>query len=99
MEKSEQLYFEMPNLRLLGIQDYIITNSNNLAFDLILKIYKKRMSLNVIGVDAKKTFISRLEGITDPEDKRKIIGKSVKIYCQEVKKRKFPSSQNIYNSK
>ena len=35
MEKSEQLYFEMPNLRLLGIQDYIITNSNNLAFDLM----------------------------------------------------------------
>jgi len=30
---------------------------------------------------------------------RKIIGESVKMYCQEVKKRKFPSSKNIYNSK
>ena len=30
---------------------------------------------------------------------RKIIDKSVKMYCLEVKKRKFPSLQNIYNSK
>jgi len=49
MEKSEQLYFEMPNLRLLGIQDYIITNSNNLAFDLILKIYKDKEVIGIIS--------------------------------------------------
>ena len=42
----------------------------------VLRIYKKKMSLNVIGVDSKKTFISRLDGVTDPEEKRKIIGKS-----------------------
>ena len=49
MKKSEQLYFEMPNLRLLGIQDYIITNSNNLAFDLILKIYKDKEVIGIIS--------------------------------------------------
>ena len=42
----------------------------------VLRIYKKRMSLNVVGIDAKEIFISRLEGITDPEEKRKIIGKT-----------------------
>ncbi len=30
---------------------------------------------------------------------RKIIEKSVKMYCKDVKKRRFPSSHNIYNSK
>ena len=42
----------------------------------VLKIYKKKMSLNIVGVDAKDIFISRLEGVTDPEEKRKIIGKT-----------------------
>lgn len=34
------------------------------------------LGLNVIGVDASKLFFDRLAGITDPERKRKIIGKS-----------------------
>lgn len=33
------------------------------------------LGLNVIGVDASKKFYSELAGITDPEEKRKIIGK------------------------
>ena len=49
MEKSEQLYFDMPNLRLLGIQDYIITNSNNLAFDLIFRLYKDKEFIGIIS--------------------------------------------------
>ncbi len=49
MEKSEQLYFDMPNLRLLGIQDYMITNSNNLAFDLILRLYKDKENIGIIS--------------------------------------------------
>jgi len=32
------------------------------------------MGLNVVGVDASKEFISGLRGITDPEQKRKVIG-------------------------
>ena len=41
----------------------------------VLQIYKK-MSLNVIGIDSSKTFIERLSGIENPEEKRKIIGKA-----------------------
>ena len=35
----------------------------------------KNSGLNVMGVDAKSEFISALAGVTDPESKRKIIGK------------------------
>jgi GMP synthase (glutamine-hydrolysing) len=37
---------------------------------------KKRFSLNFVPVDASELFISRLAGVTDPEEKRKIIGKT-----------------------
>ena len=43
-------------------------------FESVLESYKG-MGLNVIGVDAKNDFYSQLEGVTDPETKRKIIGK------------------------
>mgnify|MGYP003320398022 CR=1 FL=1 len=38
MKNSKQLYFKMPNKKALGLEDYIITDSNNFAFDLIVKI-------------------------------------------------------------
>lgn len=39
----------------------------------VLESYKS-MGLNVIGVDAADDFFHKLEGVTDPETKRKIIG-------------------------
>jgi GMP synthase (glutamine-hydrolysing) len=35
----------------------------------------QHMGLNVIGVDAKKLFLDELKGVSDPETKRKIIGR------------------------
>ncbi len=35
----------------------------------------QHMGLNVIGVDAKQEFLSELAGVSDPETKRKIIGR------------------------
>ncbi|MBK3518041.1 glutamine-hydrolyzing GMP synthase [Carboxylicivirga marina] len=43
-------------------------------FEAVLDSYK-HMGLNVIGVDAKHEFLSELEGVSDPETKRKIIGR------------------------
>ena len=43
-------------------------------FTNVLNDYKC-LGLNVIGVDASKKFFSELAGVTDPERKRKIIGK------------------------
>ena len=43
-------------------------------FEDVLASYQD-MGLNVIGADASKAFIRELEGVTDPERKRKIIGR------------------------
>lgn len=43
-------------------------------FQNVLDSYK-HMHLNVKGVDASELFLDALEGVTDPEKKRKIIGK------------------------
>jgi GMP synthase (glutamine-hydrolysing) len=49
----------------------------------------KHLGLNVIGVDAKAKFYSELAGVTDPEQKRKIIGKGfIDVFNEEAKKLK-----------
>lgn len=45
------------------------------------------LGLNVIGVDASAKFFKDLEGVTDPEQKRKIIGRDfVEVFNAEAKK-------------
>lgn len=45
------------------------------------------LGLNVIGVDASEKFFSDLEGVTDPEKKRKIIGRDfVEVFNAEARK-------------
>jgi GMP synthase (glutamine-hydrolysing) len=39
-----------------------------------LELLRERMGLQVVGVDASKRFLDRLQGVTEPEDKRKRIG-------------------------
>ena len=47
----------------------------------------KVLGLNVIGVDASHQFFSDLAGVTDPEQKRKIIGRDfVEVFNAEAKK-------------
>ncbi|MGE0568858.1 MAG: glutamine-hydrolyzing GMP synthase [Bacteroidia bacterium] len=54
-------------------------------FESVLDSYKY-MGLNVKGVDAKQQFYSALEGVTDPEKKRKAIGKIfIDVFDQESK--------------
>ncbi|MBL0357009.1 MAG: glutamine-hydrolyzing GMP synthase [Chitinophagaceae bacterium] len=53
-------------------------------FEEVLTIYAK-LGLNVKGVDAKALFYSKLAGKSDPEEKRKIIGKTfIEIFDQEA---------------
>lgn len=55
-------------------------------FESVLESYQG-MGLNVKGVNAKDQFYSALEGITDPEGKRKAIGRVfIEIFDQEAKK-------------
>ncbi len=45
------------------------------------------LGLNVIGVDASEKFLGDLAGVTDPEQKRKIIGRDfVEVFNAEAKK-------------
>jgi GMP synthase (glutamine-hydrolysing) len=54
----------------------------------VLDTYK-RIGLNVKGIDAKKQFYKKLKGKTDPESKRKAIGKQfIKIFAEEATKMK-----------
>ena len=55
-------------------------------FEKVLEDYD-HLGLNVIGVNAKDHFYTQLEGVSDPETKRKIIGKGfIDIFEQEAKK-------------
>lgn len=55
-------------------------------FDDVLASYKG-MGLNVTGVDASERFYRDLKGVTDPEQKRKIIGRDfVEVFNAEAKK-------------
>lgn len=55
-------------------------------FQDVLESYKG-MGLNVIGIDASQKFYDDLKGITDPEQKRKIIGRDfVEVFNGEAKK-------------
>ncbi|MBO4580882.1 MAG: glutamine-hydrolyzing GMP synthase [Bacteroidales bacterium] len=55
-------------------------------FETVLSNYKLT-GLNVIGVDASQQFYANLRGVTDPEQKRKIIGKTfIDVFDAEAKK-------------
>jgi GMP synthase (glutamine-hydrolysing) len=74
--------------RAIGSQLYCIFVDNGLLrkyeFEQVLASYED-MGLNVVGVDAKRRFYQALEGIEDPESKRKAIGKTfIDIFDQEA---------------
>ena len=68
-------------------------------FEDVLSSYKD-MGLNVIGADASSVFISALAGVTDPETKRKIIGKlfveTFDSYAQKIENARWLAQGTIY---
>ena len=53
----------------------------------IKSVFKNMYHLNLGYVDRSKRFLERLKGITDPEEKRKIIGDEfIKVFEEEAKK-------------
>jgi len=52
-----------------------------------LEMLRDRLHLNVIGVDASERFLTKLKGVTDPEQKRKIIGNEfISVFAEEERK-------------
>lgn len=56
-------------------------------FEETLRLYKEKLHLNVVGVDASAEFYEVLNGVVDPEKKRKAIGaKFIDVFDAEAKK-------------
>ena len=55
--------------------------------DEVENIFKNQFDINLIRVNAKDRFLSKLGGVTDPERKRKIIGEEfIRVFEEEAKK-------------
>ena len=55
--------------------------------DEVERAMKDTLGMNIIRVDARERFLSRLSGITEPERKRKIIGEEfIRVFEAEAKK-------------
>jgi GMP synthase (glutamine-hydrolysing) len=55
-------------------------------FSSVMHSYKD-MGLNIIGVDASDSFLSALKSVTDPEQKRKIVGRVfIEVFQKEASK-------------
>lgn len=52
--------------------------------EFVIKTFKDEFGLNLIYVDAQERFFTALKGVTDPEEKRKIIGKTFIDVFEEV---------------
>lgn len=68
--------------------------------DQVMKMFADNMGIRVIRVDAESRFLKALTGATDPEDKRKIIGREfIEVFSEEARKLdgvKFLAQGTIY---
>lgn len=53
----------------------------------VVKVFREELGANLIYVDASQRFLSKLEGVSDPEEKRKIIGAEfIRVFEEEARK-------------
>ncbi|MEM7370667.1 MAG: glutamine-hydrolyzing GMP synthase [Bacteroidota bacterium] len=76
--------------RAIGKRLYCIFVDNGILrkneYEQVLAQYNS-LGLNIIGIDARKRFLSELAGITDPEKKRKCIGRVfIEVFQEEANK-------------
>jgi len=69
--------------------------------DRIKTFFKSNFNLNILYIDASERFFSKLEGVTDPEQKRKIIGELfIRVFEEESNKlagnHKFLAQGTLY---
>jgi len=56
-------------------------------FESTLEMLRDRLKLRVIGVDASDRFLAQLKGITDPEEKRRRIGREfIAVFAEQAQK-------------
>ena len=53
----------------------------------VIKVFREQLGANLIYVDAVDRFLDKLAGVSDPEQKRKIIGKEfIDVFAEEARK-------------
>ncbi len=53
----------------------------------VVEVFQNQLHANLIYVDATERFLGKLEGVTDPEQKRKIIGgEFIRVFEEEARK-------------
>ena len=66
----------------------------------VIEVFRNQMDANLIYVDAVDRFLDKLAGVSDPETKRKIIGKEfIEVFAEEAKKQdgiEFLAQGTIY---
>ena len=66
----------------------------------VIRVFRDQMNANLVYVDAADRFLGLLEGVTDPETKRKIIGgEFIKVFAEEAAKQEgiqFLAQGTIY---
>jgi len=66
----------------------------------VITMFKKKFSIKFIYINASKLFLKKLKGITNPEKKRKVIGKLFiqlfEKYSKKIKKVKFLAQGTLY---
>ena len=66
----------------------------------VIEVFRNQMDANLIYVDAVDRFLDKLAGVSDPEQKRKIIGKEfIDVFAEEAEKLdgiKFLGQGTIY---
>ena len=66
----------------------------------VVEVFRNQLGANLIYVDAVDRFLTRLEGVSDPEQKRKIIGAEfIRVFEEEARKLegiKFLGQGTIY---
>ena len=77
--------------RAIGKRLYCIFVDNGLLrnneVNAVTRTFKGNFNLNLTVIDAQKRFLKRLEGVSDPEEKRKIIGDEfVQVFLEKAKK-------------
>jgi GMP synthase (glutamine-hydrolysing) len=55
--------------------------------DYVEKVFKEKFDVNLIRANAQDKFLTKLKGVTEPEQKRKIIGSEfIEVFREEAKK-------------
>ena len=53
----------------------------------VVRVFRDEQGMNLIAVDASDRFLSKLDGVSEPEEKRAIIGKEfIRVFEEEAKK-------------